>query len=354
MLLKTTGFALLLLQISLINAQKTDNNSSVSMTSVKFLLDIVKLTEPFSCWCTALSEEVAYCPIKVPNLPIHKGLRVSCGPHSIHCCLGRSVALEHESTVLEKVSDITNEEELSNLMTSFLEILMPQNKNANQNFDGSQGLAWGQDHGSSDTDGLYASKENEYESNHISRGQRYSASSIQRDPEGAIYRIFFNTVKSVIGLLVAPESQQIERSTRNQTFEEKTAALIVGFINSTFFSTNNNNVNRVSEKIDKVDKLNKVDNKLNKVDNKLDKVEGSPGKNSTKTALNKVDPYARLGWFSRAVETAIDSSLYIGSAIGAMYTVSMFLSGLINQVWSTCFLCYFSENFDLVPINTID
>lgn len=50
-------------------------------------------------------------------------------------------------------------------------------------------------------------------------------------------------------------------------------------------------------------------------------------------------PYGNLGWFSKAVEAAMDGSLYVGIALIVMYITAMLLSGALSFVGDTCFIC---------------
>lgn len=62
------------------------------------------------------------------------------------------------------------------------------------------------------------------------------------------------------------------------------------------------------------------------------------------SVLHKGDfaiPYDSLGWFSKAVEVAMDGSLYIGFALGIMFIAGSLLSGAIGVFGETCLICSF-------------
>lgn len=69
--------------------------------------------------------------------------------------------------------------------------------------------------------------------------------------------------------------------------------------------------------------------------------ETDPVSTGDSNSVDKLDnlQYSGLGWFSRAVEYALDGSIYVGVALAVMYFASMILSGLISTVGSTCLVC---------------
>lgn len=67
-------------------------------------------------------------------------------------------------------------------------------------------------------------------------------------------------------------------------------------------------------------------------------------KGTVSSVSNKGDlaiPYDTLGWFSKAVEAAMDGSLYIGLAIGIMFISASVLTGAIEVFGETCLICAF-------------
>lgn len=67
-------------------------------------------------------------------------------------------------------------------------------------------------------------------------------------------------------------------------------------------------------------------------------------KDTVSEVFNKGDiaiPYDSLGWFSKAVEVALDGSLYIGLALGVMFFSASVLSGAIGVFGDTCLICAF-------------
>lgn len=70
----------------------------------------------------------------------------------------------------------------------------------------------------------------------------------------------------------------------------------------------------------------------------------SSHKDTVSGVFNKGDiaiPYESLGWFSKAVEAAMDGSLYIGLALGVMFFSASVLSGAIGVFEDTCLICAF-------------
>lgn len=129
---------------------------------------------------------------------------------------------------------------------------------------------------------------------------------------------------------------QVSRQGEHQTKENVT------WIPETHASPTANNINLVKKREAISSAENTIDSGPDKEDESLKEIEVISNKDTVNNVFNKGDlaiPYDSLGWFSRAVEAAMDGSLYIGLAIGVMFISASVLTGAIGVFGDTCLIC---------------
>ncbi|XP_066941242.1 uncharacterized protein [Macrobrachium rosenbergii] len=334
----------------------TPNNAQISdglaFPTICRLAEVGRAIEPFSCWC--ISRPKAHlCHIINPDLHLPQNVKDRCGTDTA-CCLKQVVIGARENVSTNTTANITNTtNDLSSFARFIIDYFALCNK-SEKNIDAkSRGSLFdeptkdsipgstkyvpsttlvpalpGLSPAGSETKSLLETNDAELPGDYPESGFPGEAGNESASVQGKLFGFshLYKSNESNVSLLdlgdiasslLIQTNHLSKRSLNDTNVWLKTFSLLVSFINNT------------------------VSNRIHNA-------------NATGSGLDKNDivgDYNKLGWLSKAVEAAIDISLYAGVALGIMYLTGTLLSGFISSVWNTCFICYFAENFDLVPVS---
>lgn len=262
---------------------------------------------------------------------------MTCDPDKVHCCLERITNLDDDSILpFNATGDITTVEEFRDFLKSVVDLLMPRNTGVANSLPLVEGRSQ-QDYLRSvsglDSDGthLEVSPGNFEEELGVESGRQNYGLWRRQEPTDEVNSIYSDTKTETIS------------STEQQVYEH-------GYPEGSS-SNEKNGDDPLFHAIKGLAKFLLNSEKQTILDHTSED-HGITAEHNTTSISDKIDvlKYSKLGWFSRAVEYAIDGSLYIGVALAVMYFTSMILSGLISTVGSTCFICAILGSPELVAI----
>ncbi|XP_047501965.1 uncharacterized protein LOC125047669 [Penaeus chinensis] len=329
-----TAIAVLCVVAVSVTAGGVDSLQRVGVTSLSRLLALASDVEPHSCWC---GEPFVSCPVFVPQAPLHQLLNLTCDPDKVHCCLERITNLDEDGILpFNATGDITTVEEFRDFLKSVVDLLMPRNSGVVNDLPPAEGSSQ-QEYLRSlsvlDSAGthLEASPGNLEEEPGVESGRQNFGFGRRQEPNDEINSIYSDTNTETISL------------TDQQVYEH-------GYPEGSSSNEKNGN-DPLFHAIKGLTKFLLNSEKQTILDHESEE-HGITAEHNTTLISDKVDvlKYSRLGWFSRAVEYAIDGSLYIGVALAVMYFTSMILSGLISTVGSICFMCAILDSTELAAI----
>lgn len=262
---------------------------------------------------------------------------MTCDPDKAHCCLERVTHLDEDSILpFNATGDITTVEEFRDFLKSVVDLLMPRNSGVVNSLplaSGSPQQEYVRSLSSMDSDEthLEASPGSLEEDPGVESGRQNFGFWRRQEPNDEVNSIYSDSDTETNSLTDQQvyTHEYLEGSSSNEKNEEDPLFhAIKGLATFLLNSEKQTILDHASED------------------------HGFAAENNTSSISDKIDvlKYSKLGWFSRAVEYAIDGSLYIGIALAVMYFTSMILSGLISTVGSTCFICAVLGNPELAAI----
>lgn len=256
-------------------------------------------------------------------------MNLTCDLDKVHCCLERVTSLDEDNILpFNATGDITSVEEFRDFLRNVVGLLMPRNSGASNSLSFAEGTPEqeyfrsfsGMD---SEEARVETSSDETEEEPAVESGRQNFGFWRRQEPADEINSIYADTETN--SLTDQPEQGYLEESS----------------------STDNHDVDPLFHAVKGLAEF------LMTSEKQTTPAHISEDEHQTSSSMSdKVDvlKYEKLGWFSRAVEYAIDGSLYIGVALAVMYFTSMILSGLISTVGATCFMCAVLGNPEIAAI----
>ncbi|XP_071551489.1 uncharacterized protein [Panulirus ornatus] len=277
------------------------------------------MVKPYSCWC---DNPGATCPAHIPNALLYQVMNVTCGDIKIHCCLVRELDQDsHQSQLMASYNNSTVEE-LGIFLDYIIDTLKPyKNKTLMESITReSEVLPEGSSHGP------YCPKCQQF--------KKILSSNNQDVTKKTMYK------------------RGIRRPTH--ILEDDLVALkgVAQYLLNLTARPWNIDITRANPPVVSLRRRGIQFSNLSEYYHHKGLKEGMSADIRTKDLMglyNASDdiikrgefilPYGSLGWFSKAVEMAVDGSLYVGLALVVMFFAASLLTGGMTLIGDTCFIC---------------